>query len=87
MHCDVCAENVQPKLPRSAIARQMLGFNENIGAGHVESASLGRRRRISKMSEHRVPRDSFPDDHTVVVGFDGLGPEASIPGKLAAMST
>ena len=28
MHCDVCAENVQPKLPRPAIPRQVLDFNE-----------------------------------------------------------
>ena len=26
MHCDVCAENVPPKLPRPAIPRQVLDF-------------------------------------------------------------
>ena len=31
MHCDVCAVNVQPKLVRPAILRQVLGFNERIG--------------------------------------------------------
>ena len=33
MHCDVCAENVQPKLPRPAIPRQVLDFNEQLGLG------------------------------------------------------
>ena len=27
IHCDVCAEKVQPKLPRPAIPRQVLDFN------------------------------------------------------------
>ena len=31
MHCDVCAENVQPKLPRPAIPRQVLDINERLG--------------------------------------------------------
>ena len=31
MHCDICAENVQPKLPRQAIPRQVLDFNERVG--------------------------------------------------------
>ena len=31
MHCDICAENVQPKLPRPAIPRQVLDFNERVG--------------------------------------------------------
>ena len=31
MQCDVCAENVQPKLPRPAISRQVLDFNERLG--------------------------------------------------------
>ena len=30
MHCDVCAENVQPKLARPAIPRQVLDFNERL---------------------------------------------------------
>ena len=30
-HCDVCAENVQPKLPRPATPRQVLDFNEPAG--------------------------------------------------------
>ena len=28
---DVCAENVQPKLPRPAVPRQVLDFNERLG--------------------------------------------------------
>ena len=31
MHCDICAENVQPKHPRPAIPRQVLDFNERVG--------------------------------------------------------
>ena len=31
MRCDVCAENVQPKLPRPAVPRQVLDFNERLG--------------------------------------------------------
>ena len=31
MRCDVCAENVQPKLHRPAIPRQLLDFNERLG--------------------------------------------------------
>ena len=31
MRCDVCAENVQPKLPRPAVRRQVLDFNERFG--------------------------------------------------------
>ena len=31
MHCDICAENVQPKLPRPATPRQVLNFNERVG--------------------------------------------------------
>ena len=31
MRCDVCAENVQPKLPRPAVPRQVLDFNEWLG--------------------------------------------------------
>ena len=31
MHCDICAENVQPKLPRPANPRQVLDFNERVG--------------------------------------------------------
>ena len=31
MHCDICAEHVQPKLPRPAIQRQVLDFNERVG--------------------------------------------------------
>ena len=31
MHCDACAENVQPKLPRLAIPRHVLVFNERVG--------------------------------------------------------
>ena len=31
MHCDICAENAQPKLPRPAIPRQVLDFNERVG--------------------------------------------------------
>ena len=31
MRCDVCAENVQPKLPRPAVPRQVLDFNERQG--------------------------------------------------------
>ena len=30
MHCDICTENVQPKLPRRAIPRQVLDFNERV---------------------------------------------------------
>ena len=30
MHCDTCAENVQPKLPRPPIPRQVLDFNERV---------------------------------------------------------
>ena len=30
MHCDVCAENVQPKLHRPAIPRQVLDFNDSM---------------------------------------------------------
>ena len=37
MHCDVCAENVQPKLPRPAIPRHVLGFNER---GFLDILSL-----------------------------------------------
>ena len=40
-----------------------------------------------KMFEHRVPRNSFPDDHAAVVGYDGSGPETSISRRLAAMGT
>ena len=32
MRCDVCAENVQPKLPRPAVLRQVLDFNERLGS-------------------------------------------------------
>ena len=31
MHCDIRAENVQPKVLRPAIPRQVLGFNERVG--------------------------------------------------------
>ena len=31
MHCDICAENVKPKLPRPAIPRQLPDFNERVG--------------------------------------------------------
>ena len=31
MRCDVCAENVQPKLHPRAIPRQVLDFNERLG--------------------------------------------------------
>ena len=31
MHCDVCAEDVRPKLSRPAIPRQVLDFNERLG--------------------------------------------------------
>ena len=31
MHCDISAENVQPKLERPAIPRQVLDFNERVG--------------------------------------------------------
>ena len=31
MHCDICTENVQPKLSRPAIPRQVLDFNERVG--------------------------------------------------------
>ena len=31
MRCDVCAENVQPKLPRFAVRRQVLDFSERLG--------------------------------------------------------
>ena len=30
-HCDICAENAQPKLPRPAIPRQVLDSNECVG--------------------------------------------------------
>ena len=42
MHCDVCAENVQPKLPRPAIPRHVLDFNERLGLDIFESTSLGK---------------------------------------------
>ena len=35
MHCDVCAEYVQPKLPRPAIPRQVLDVNERIGLDNL----------------------------------------------------
>ena len=31
MRCDVCAETVQAKLPRNAVPRQVLDFNERLG--------------------------------------------------------
>ena len=60
MHRDFCVENVQPKLTRPAILRQVLDFNERTG---LDILSL---------------RNSFPDDHTAVVGYDDSGLETSI---------
>ena len=77
MHCDVCAENVQPKLPRPAIPRQDI-----LSLPHWE-----RFHKISEMFEHRVPRHSFPDDQTTVVGHDGSRSETSISRRLAAVGT
>ena len=31
MRCDVCAETLQLKLPRPAVPRQVLDFNERLG--------------------------------------------------------
>ena len=31
IRCDVCAENVQPELPRPAVPHQVLNFNERLG--------------------------------------------------------
>ena len=42
MRCDVCAENAQPKLPRSAVPRQVLDFHERLGLGRFEFTPLGR---------------------------------------------
>ena len=50
--------------------------------GQFKVCSLGRRRKIKKMPEHRVPRDPVPDDCNVVVGYD-----TSTPRRLAAMGT
>ena len=77
MHCDVCAENVQPKLLRLATPRHVLDFNERIGLD-ILSLPHWDGLKIRKMFEHRVPRNSFPDDHTTVVGYDGSGPETKI---------
>ena len=40
--CDFCAEDVQPKLPRPAILRQVVDFNERPWFGHFEFTPLVR---------------------------------------------
>ena len=83
MHCDICAENVQPKLPRPAIPRQVLDFNER-RPGHFEFASLVWCNEIGEMFEYRVSWNSVPDDHSAVVGDDGSGCETCAPRRLAS---
>ena len=83
---DVCAGNVQPKLPRPAIPRQVPDFNERLGLD-IFSLPHWKVHKINEMFEHRVSRHSFPDDYTTVVGHDGSGSETSLPRRLAAVGT
>ena len=41
MQCDMCAESVQPKLPRPAIPRHVLDFNERVGLDIVSLPHWG----------------------------------------------
>ena len=66
MHCDICAENVQPKLPRQAIPRQVLDFNEHVGLDIFEFASLERCNEISEMFECRVSWNSVWSETTAL---------------------
>ena len=68
MHCDICAENVQPKLPRPAIPRQVLDFNERVGLDILSLHSLERCNEIGEMFEYCVSWNSVSDDHSIVVG-------------------
>ena len=65
----------------------MLDFNERIGFDILSLSHWDGVAKIRKMFEHRVSRDSILDDRTVVVGYDGLGPETSVPRRLTAMDT
>ena len=69
MRCDVCAENDETKASPTG--------------DPSSSAGLGRLHKICEMSEHRVPRYSFPDDYTTLVGNDCPGSETSIPRRWA----
>ena len=87
MRCDVCAENVQPKLPRPVVPRQVLDFNERLGLGILKFILLGRFHKIFEMSEHCVSRYFVSDDHTSLVGNDRTGSGGSLPRRLAALGT
>ena len=87
MRCDVCAENVQPKLPRPAVSRQVLDFNERLG---LDILSLPHREGFTKSVKclNIVCHGTlFSDDHTALVGNDCTGSAASIPRRLAALGT
>ena len=85
MHCDICAENVQPKLPRSTIPRQVLEFT--CRPGYFEFASPERCIEIGEMFEYRVSWNSVSDDHSTVVGDDDSGCETCVSKRLAVVGT
>ena len=87
MHCDICAENVQPKLPRPAIPRQVLDFNERVGLDILSLPLWGDATRSVKCLNIVCPWNSVPDDHSAVVGNDGSGDETCVPRRLAAVGT
>ena len=68
MHCDICAENVQPNLPRPAIPRQVPDFNERVGLDILThwSDATG-----SVKCLKIVCHGTVSDDHSAVVGDDG----------------
>ena len=78
MHCDICAENVQPKLPRPATPRQVLNFNERVGLDISSLSAMERFNEIGEMFVHRMSWNCVSDDHSAVVGDDGSACETCV---------
>ena len=86
-HCDICAENVQPKLPRPAIPRQVLDFNERVGLDILSLPLWSDATRLVKCLNIVCQWNTVSDDHSAVVGDGGSGCETCVPRGLAAVGT
>ena len=71
MHCDICAEHVQPKRPRPAIPRQVLDFNERVDLDILSLSHWSDATRSVKCL-NIVSWNSVSDDHSAVVGTTAL---------------
>ena len=87
IRCDVCAENVQPELPRPAVPHQVLNFSERLGLVILSLPHWDGFTKSVKCVNIACHGTLFSDDHTALARNDCSGSAASVPRRLAALGT